>query len=377
MATVFPRPTLPNLIQRVTQQIQAALPGTDPTLRRSVCGIVAIVLAQELVNEYAYLDFIATQFFVSSASGIYLDLKGNPLGIYRQEAVPAAGNVSFSGTNGYTVPAGAVLETSNGGEQYVLGAAVTISGGVGTGSVTAITGGSLSNQPAGTSLTLSVAVAGINAQVVVASGGLTGGIDMESDTSYRQAILSRMQQPPQGGAKRDYVTWVKEATAGVTRAWVWPQNRGGGTVDYSFVFDGRGVGNILPLSGDLTTVQTYVNAQMPADVSSAQNQTLTIDSIAVTVTNCVVATGYTLAQVQANISASLLNLFAATTPGNAPYGDGIQPGSTGGALPVERISDAIAQSLGVISFDLTAPTADIASATYHLAQLGALTVTAP
>jgi uncharacterized phage protein gp47/JayE len=371
---VFPRPALPDLISRVIGQIFAALPGTDPQLTPSTVGVIGAVLARELMNEYAYLDFIATQSFASTATGIYLDRKGNDVGIYREQPVAAAGPVIFTGVATSPIPAGTVVTTGDSSQSYVLGSAVTLVSGTGTGTVVAAVGGSAGNQIAGTPLTLSVAIAGVNAQVTVGSDGLVGGIDIESDTAFRVRVLERLQQPPQGGAKRDYVTWVQDATPGVTRVWVWPQNRGGGTVDYSFVFDGRAPGSILPVSGDLTTVQAYVNAEMPADVASSQNQTLTIDSINVTLTNFVVETGYTKAQAVANVTASLDNLFASTTPGGAPYGSGIPNGSTGGTLALELISDAITQSLGVGTFDLTAPTADVVSAEYHLAQLGTLSV---
>jgi uncharacterized phage protein gp47/JayE len=369
---VYPRPTLPNLIQRVTQQIQANLPGTDPNLRRSVSGIVATVLAQELMAEYAYLDFIATQFFVSTASGIYLDLRGNPLGVFREQPEPATGTVTFSGSNGRSVPAQSVLQSLDGTQLYAVSNSPTIASGSAIGTLTALTPGSASNQSAGATLTLSIGIAGINAQAIVAGGGLQGGTDLQSDDSYRQAVLTRMQLPPQGGASRDYVTWVKGAGVGATRVWVWPLNRGAGTVDWAFVIDTQAPGSILPNGPQIAAATANVLDNYPVDAVSSEFATLTLDSINVTLTNFVAAQGYTAAQAAANIESSLDSLFTSTTPGTAPYGDGIQAGSTGGTLLLESISDAITQSEGVGGFDLTSPSADIVSAAFHLAQFGTL-----
>jgi uncharacterized phage protein gp47/JayE len=377
VSTVYPRPSLPVLISRVITGIQAAVPGTTAPLPIGVITAIGAVLGRELASEYAYLDNFARWFFVATSEGIYLDAKGNPLGVFRQPASPAAGNVTFYGVPSSTVPAGALLATQDGTQTYQLTAAVTLNGsGTATGAVIGTQGGTASNQAAATNLVLSVGVAGVNAQVPVAAGGLVGGVNEESDAAYQLRILARQQLPPQGGAKRDYVAWAK-LVPGVTRVWVYPTNRGAGTVDYAFVFDGRaaGGGSILPTSADNTAVAAQMAIYQPADIApgGVAPLTLTEDAIAVTISNLVPQAGFTKAQALANATVSLTNLFAATTPGNAPYGDGIPQGGTGGTTQLQAISDAITQSIGVGSFDLTAPSADVVSATGHLAVLGAVT----
>ena len=372
--TVFARPALPDLIARVTQQIQASMPGTDPALRRAVTVVMGAVLARELASEYAYLDNLAQWFFVATTSGQYMDLKGNPVGVFREQAAAAAGSVAFTGIPQQPIPAGSLLASQDDTQSYTLGAAVTLDvNGNGTGLVTSTSGASASNQPAGTILTLSVAVPGVNAQATVLAPGLTGGLDLETDAAYRVRVLARLQQPPQGGAARDYVAWAK-LVPGVTRVWVYPLNRGPGTVDFAFVLDGRAVGggSILPTPTDVAAVQASVDEYAPV-VASSQNQPLTANSINVTISNLVPLAGYTKAQALANAQASLAGLFASTTPGGAGYGDGIPPGGTGGTLLLKDIDDAVDQSAGVGGYDLTAPTSDVVSTTGQLAVLGAVT----
>ncbi len=374
--TVFARPALPDLIARVTQQIQANMPGADPALRRAVTVVVGAVVARELANEYAYLDNLAQWFFVATTSGQYLDLKGNPVGVYREQAASAAGPVAFTGVANLDqpIPAGSLLTTQDGTQSYTLGAPVALdANGNGTGTLTSTSGASASNQDTGTILTLSVAVPGVNAQATVLSPGLTGGLDLETDANYRTRVLARLQQPPQGGAARDYVAWAK-LVPGVTRVWVYPLNRGPGTVDFAFVLDGRAVGggSILPTPTDVAAVQASVSAYCPV-VASSQDQVLTANSVNVTISNLVPLAGYTKAQALANAQASLAGLFAATTPGGASYGDGIPSGGTGGTLLLKDIDDAVDQSAGVGGYDLTSPMADVVSATGQLAVLGAVT----
>ena len=368
---VFSRPNLGDLITRVTQQVQANLPGLTPQLRRSVTQILSIVLAQECYQLYAYIDFMVNMFFTASAQGIYLDRQGGPLGVVRLPGGAASAPVTFTGTNGYSVPAGAVLQTQDQSQSYTLNATVTIASGTATGAVTCTQVGSAGTLPAGAILTLAVAVAGINANVTVGSGG-TPGVDIETDSAYKARILQRKQQTPQSGAGNDYVAWA-ELVAGVTRVFVYPLGVGGatpGTVAVAPLYDGRV--NPIPGSGDLTNVANAINPIKPV-TATVNVFALTADAINFTITGLTVQPGFTLSQVQANITASLQSLFAATTAGGATFGTGITWGSVGGNLALNVIYNAIDQSAGVATFDLASPSADIASSAGHIAVLGSIT----
>jgi uncharacterized phage protein gp47/JayE len=373
----FPRPALPDLIARVTQQVQINLPGASPALRRSVTVAVGKSLAQELMQEYAYLDFIAGMFFAASAVGAYLDRKGAEVGVPREAGAFAAGSITFTSTGGGTVAAGAVVQTPDGTQSFTLGAVATLgaSGTTTSVAVTAQTLGGAGNLGAGAPLVLVVAVAGVSPNAVVASGGFSGGLDVETDANYRVRILARQQQPPQGGASRDYVAWAKQYP-GVTRAWVYPLNRGAGTVDVAFVFDARGPGTgaIVPGGGDVTAVQAVITANRPV-TADARAIALSIAEISVIIGSLVASPGYTKPQALTNATASLIGLFSGSTPGGATYGDGIPPGGSGGTIFLEQIISAIANSEGVGSFDLTSPTADLVASSGTILLLN--TVTAP
>jgi uncharacterized phage protein gp47/JayE len=203
--------------------------------------------------------------------------------------------------------------------------------------------------------------------VTVASAGLTGGTDVESDEDGQVRLQQRLSNQPMGGSEADYQRWAK-GVAGVTRVWVFPLNRGAGTVDVAFMMDGRS--NPFPLAADITAVQTAINAVRPV-TANCQPFALTSTPVNIRVLNLVPQAGTTQAQAEANIAAALGSLFTTTTP-TATFGDGIIPGTTGGTLYLEQISGAIETAAGVGSFDLAAPTADVTVSAGQLAQLGTL-----
>jgi hypothetical protein len=87
----------------------------------------------------------------------------------------AAGSVTVTGSNGSTVPLGALLKGPD-GQPLRTTAAATVAAGVATPPVKAVLGGRVANLAAGAAVTFHGSPpAGVNAAGVVAAGGLTGG----------------------------------------------------------------------------------------------------------------------------------------------------------------------------------------------------------
>jgi uncharacterized phage protein gp47/JayE len=376
----FSRPTLPNLITRCQQRIYVALPGTDPMLLRSVVTAVGAVLGMELNLEYGYLDYIFEQFFVRTATGQYLDDKGAPYNLPRYPATIATGAAAAAGgTPGTPLPVGTLLQTA---DMTVTASVSTATAVASDGTISAtmqtVVAGSAGNLPAGATLNMISAVGGIPASFTVGPGGFSGGLDTESDDDYRVRVLARIQRPPQGGAARDYISWTKNAVAGVSRCWVYPLYQGLGTVGVASVFDGRAPANsIIPTSSDMVALQAAIAAGNPAPVCADPIAFQLIqDQIPIVIGNLVPVTGFTAAQALANATLNLQALFGLSTPGGAVFGDGVTGNPTApvsGTTFLEDISAAINSALGVGSFDLVSPAADVVSAYGHLAQLGPVT----
>ena len=355
-------PSRPDLISQVKASMQARLPNASVQLRRSVVGVLSFVWAASLWPLYRLCVWVAKQLFIDSAEAPYLDRRLAPYGVIRLGATPAAGNVIFTGTAnaGIDIPAGTQVQNADGSVQYAtqsdapFGSSSTV-----TVAVVALVAGSAGNVAPGGAVSLVVGIAGVQPAATADSSGLTGGTDQESDQALRIRGQQRIQNPPQGGAGTDYVAWAK-GVPGVTRAWVYPRNRGLGTVDVIFVMDGRA--NNIPLSGDVAAVQAAITASNVAPVTAdVLVLAPTGDPLTVTVTNLV---PNTLA-IQAAVTAQLNALARRMPAGSATIGDGVTAASPGAALELEDFYDAISAS-GAIGFDLTAPTADVTFAQFHL-----------
>jgi uncharacterized phage protein gp47/JayE len=243
----FSKPTLATLISQAEANFNTRIPGADARLRNSVLNTMARVVAGQSHLLHNYLDWIARQAIPDTADAENLDNWGSVWGVTRIAASKAAGNVTFTGTDGVTVPTGTELQRAD-GILFVTTADVTISGSTGTAAAEARLGGLNGNTAAGVTVNMISPVAGVNSAAVAAAGGLVGGLDAETDEAYRARILARIQAPPHGGSKTDYEQWAL-GVAGVTRAWVYPIELGRGTVTVRFVRDN----NTTPTPQNLLT----------------------------------------------------------------------------------------------------------------------------
>lgn len=347
----FARPTLPALREQARQGIAARLPGTDPALRRSVLGVLADAFAGLVHHQYGFLDWQVRQLIPDTAEGAYLDRWCRIVGITRKAATRAAGTVTLLGTTGAVLPAGARLVRAD-GVAYVTGADATLASGTATVAVTAVDGGDAGNAGAGAQLALSIATPGILGTAAVTAGGLTGGGPAETDADLRERLRLRLATPPQGGAASDYVAWAL-AVPGVTRAWVYPQAGGPGTVHVAFVMDGRP--NIIPLSADVSAVADHIAPRRPvtADVTVFAP---TGQALNVTVTGLSPDTAAVRVAIAAEVRAQIL-----------------RDAAPGGTIRRSRLVEAISRAAGENFHTLTAPSADVTHAAGTIATPGTVT----
>lgn len=184
----------------------------------------------ELVQQVVYntLQLMHPQF----ATGIFLDLHGQSVGVFRLPATLATGEVTFQGTEGTTIPQGTIVSTvaseDSPSVQFVTTEWATIDE---TGQVTvpiqAIEAGTVGNVPAGAIQVLVSTVSGVTA--VTNEEATTGGTEEEDDEAYRFRIMNRNQNKSLSGAKRDYERWAMEVP-GVGGVKVLPEADGPGTV---------------------------------------------------------------------------------------------------------------------------------------------------
>lgn len=351
-------PSLDDLRAQVRGMIAARVPGADMALRRAVLPVIAEVIARAVhPNWRALSGWFAAQLFKGTMASEYLDREAGHYGITRLAAAAANGSATFSGTDGVTIPAGTALQSSDGTVIYATQADGTLASGTATIAVRAATAGDIGNLSAGAGLLLTSAIAGVQPSAVVAVGGLSGGADAESDDALRARLLTRLRQPPQGGAATDYLAWAK-LTAGVTRAWV-KQVRGVGTVDIYVTYDGR-VDNV-PTGPDLAAIQAVIDANRPV-TADALVLAPTADALAIEIDSLYPDTS----TIRAAIAAALAAVVRTVGPGGMEIGDGVTAADPGGILYRSQIAAAIQGVGGIDHFVLVAPASDVTFALGHI-----------
>lgn len=346
----FTRPTLTQLIERAQADIETRLPGSQPRLRHTILGTLARVHPGANHGLYGYLDWIARQVLPDTADAEIMERWASIWGVTRKAASFAAGPVTLTGTTGAVVPAGTVLQAAT-GQEFKTNTEMTLVAGTATAQMTVLAAGQAGNLAAGTKLNLISPIAGVNSQATVASGGLVGGADTETDDALRARLLARIQAPPHGGAKADYIAWALEV-AGVTRAWVYPGELGLGTVSVRFVRDDDA--SIIPDAAEVQAVQDHINALRP--VTSA----VTVVAPVAVPLNLTIQLTPNTAAVQAAVQAEIKDLLR-------------RAAEPGGTILISHIREAISLAAGETNHVLTVPSADVAHTVGQIATMGTIT----
>jgi uncharacterized phage protein gp47/JayE len=345
----FARPSPAEIRNRMGADIAVALPGADARLRRSMEEVLVRAIAIASHEMHGYIEWASAQILPDTAEDEVLARHAAIWGLTRIAATAAIGVVTFTGTPGAIVPAGAELRRGD-DARFLLTADVTIAGGgTGTGNVTARVAGAAGNSQAGVALQLVAPAAGVQPSALVAAGGITAGTDAESDAALRARLLLRIQTPTAGGVAGDYVTWAL-AVAGVEKVWVYPVWLGAGTVGVAFVT----AGGAIPAAPLVAAVQAALDLRRPVTAAvtvfapATQAVALTIDLAVDT------------AAIRAAVLTELNDFF-------------VREAEPGGVIRVSRISAAISGALGEVAHLLVAPSGDIALPAGTIAVLGAVT----
>ncbi len=346
----FDRANLRQLIDRTTADLVSRLELNTEVYRRAVVRVLAKVWAGAVHGLHGHLDWVSRQLFVATADTTELELHGLDYGIARAPGAFAVGFVHFTGADDAVIPLGTRLQRADGSE-YLTTVAATISNGQALAAAKAVVAGAEGNTDALTSLTLVSPLAAVFSTANAANPGLTGGLDPESDESYRARILLRKRQTPQGGSIADYLSWTR-AVPGVTNAWAYGQWIGAGTVGITFTTDLAG-GGPIPSEQQLADVRAYIDERRPvtAEVIVFAPTSRAIDlSIAVHPDT---------PAVRAAIAAELADLL-------------LRQGAPGSTLARSQISEAISSAPGEISHNLIEPAADLVFARTELPTLGSV-----
>jgi len=351
----FSRSTLREIVTRTESDVQSRLPGTDARLRRNLLNIINRAYSGAVHGLYGYLDWLSNQIIMDTAEDEVLDRHAN---IYlkqpRKDAGPSQGNVACSGVDTTLIPAGSLLQRSDSIE-FSTDADATIVAGSVTVAVTSVTGGVDTNTAAASTLQFVSPIPGINSSAAVDIAGLIGGVDKENNEDLYNRLKARIQKPPQGGAKHDYIAWALEVI-GVTRAWCYPLEDGAGTVKVRFMMDDKYADGI-PLAADVTDVHDYVETLRPVGLAVGGYTTV---APAPSPINFTISVTPNTTAVQDAIKAELADLIK-------------RDSEPGGIIRISRLREAISLAAGETDHVLTAPAADVTHTTNQIATMGTVT----
>jgi len=344
------RPSLSALITRSQDDNNTRLPGADSRLRRNTLDVTARARAGVAHGLYGALADNAN-FLPDTTDPERLLRWVSIYQLTRKPAEAASGTAALAGDNGVVIEAGTVLVRAD-GVRFVVDADVTIAGGVASAALTAETAGAEAATVTGQLLTFLSPIAGVGATATVEAPGIVGGLAQESLDALRARLLRRIGNPVRGGAESDYVIWATEVP-GVTRAWVYANADGLGTVKVLFVCDGRD--DIIPDAGDITAVSAWIEARRPvtADVTVAAPIATALNFTFTSLTPATVA-------VKGAIDASLRDLIA-------------REAVPGGTLLLSHIREAISAAAGEFDYVMSLPAANPTATAGHILTFGAIT----
>ena len=239
-------PTVADISGNIVNQISSQISQTVPLLPKAFTRVLAKVLAAVFILVYKYAGFSLLQMFVATASSKDTVINGvtvNPLTEWGRlfgvgdpnDATRWEGTATINVLNQTgTLAAGSQLLRSSTGVLYLTLSAVTLDAPTKTVTVRASSdqddnggAGTLGNLNNGDIISFANPQANVATDATVASTTVSGA-DAEDPEVYRQRIIDRASQQPQGGAYADYRIWGSDV-AGILN--IYPYTGQPGEVD--------------------------------------------------------------------------------------------------------------------------------------------------
>jgi uncharacterized phage protein gp47/JayE len=244
-------PTTKEISDKIVTDVEAEINQNVPLLAKSFIRVTAKAFAGCLTLVYKYGKWLLDQIFPQTQDQEALLKSGELIDLPPNEPVAAVLALDGTGTNGSQILTGERL-VNNAGIVSIVQDSQTVVGGVVSVTVSALTTGEAGNVLDGGTLTLVQPVGGIDSTFTVTST-IVNGEDGEELESYRDRIVEKNQNQPQGGSIVDYIIWGKQVT-GITRVFV--ERPSPGVINTYPIQDNDPISRI-PTESKLTEVQDY------------------------------------------------------------------------------------------------------------------------
>ncbi|MDR2942777.1 MAG: baseplate J/gp47 family protein [Treponema sp.] len=257
----FKRDSLGVMLDRIYANYVSLFKPLDKTPRQNLLKVFSAVDAGIYHQLLGDLDFFSHQLFPDTATGAYLrehwSIHTPPL-----HAIAANGNVIISGLPNKPVPVGIVFKSIAGKMYYTENSYKLGTDGTIIACVKAQDTGLKTNLAEGEELQIISAIpAGIDSKAVVASGGILGGTDAETDEEYLIRVLLQLRNPSRYGKKDDFASWAIDASPEVSAAWEFKNFGVFGAVLIQ-VINGNQMNGVSPVQ-NISEIKNYINEVAP------------------------------------------------------------------------------------------------------------------
>lgn len=229
-------PTTKEINDVLIAQLETSLNQTIPLLPKAFNRVLAKTLAGVFILLYKYGGFIFLQMFVSTASAKETEINGilltpliewgrligigDPVAATNAELIV---DITVEIQVG-TLLSGTQLVNADNGVTYITIGDVLLDASTVQATIRAVSDqsggggkGAIGNLQVGAIVSFANPLANVSRNTTVASQTVTGA-NAEDTEVYRQRVIDRFQQRPEGGALADYKQWSEEV-AGILRAY--------------------------------------------------------------------------------------------------------------------------------------------------------------
>ena len=328
-------PTTKNISDNIIAQLEATLNQTIPLLPKSFLRVLSKALAAVFILLYKYGGFMFLQIFVSTASinsTVINGMEVSPLiawGRLIGTGDPVAAtqaelliDITVENQVG-SLASGTQLINSDNGVTYITIGDVLLDAALIQATIRAVSdqaggggAGVIGNLEPGDVVSFANPLPNVARNAVVDSQVVTGA-DAESEEAYRQRVVDRFQQRPQGGALADYRIWGEEV-AGIINIYPYTGNDPGEVDVYAeATVASSGDPDGIPTGAQLTAVFDSIELD-DSGLASRRPANAFVNVFAITRTgfDSVVTdlVADNLAQVQADITAAIVEFFLEREP---------------------------------------------------------------
>lgn len=235
--TPYEIPTVESIANAILSEYEANTGETVPLLKKAVIKILAYAFAGVVVLLWNFGAWQYLQIFVQTSELEALKRWGSLVGIEYQIGDKAVLTADITGATAATITTEVSYLSETSGQVYQVQSPETVVGGNATVTIICLSSGSIGNLTNGEVIKITNPFTGVPDTAIIASTVNVGSEDEDIEL-YRERVLARYQNPPQGGSAADYLQWGIEVpeiidifpyvfTPGIVR--IYPVQQGSGT----------------------------------------------------------------------------------------------------------------------------------------------------